>query len=141
MHVQLRRWGVLAQAFVVKNFLVVGFAVALIFALSFPLPGAFMGAIEVGPEKIRVVEFINNIMVFLISGLSLKTSDVKASLYVWPIVYGLITINFITTLVAFVMIRLPFPTAAFSEALAIFSTVPTTLGAYCAYKRIWYMQL
>jgi hypothetical protein len=42
--------------------------------------------------------------------------------------YGLITINFVTTLVAFVMIRLPFPTASFSEGLAIFCTVPTTLG-------------
>lgn len=116
------------QAFVIKNFLVVGFAAAVIVALSFPLPGRFMGSIEVGPSQIRLIEFMNNIMVFLISGLSLKTSDIKAAQYVWPILYGLVTINFITTLVAFIMMRLPFPTSSFSEGLAIFSTMPTTLG-------------
>jgi sodium/bile acid cotransporter 7 len=120
------------KKFVIENFLVVGFSAAAIVALSFPLPGMFMSSLEVGSESggtYRIIELLNNVFVFLVSGLSLKTDDLFALLKFWRLIlYGIFTINFLTTLVAFVMIRLPFPTHAFAMGFTIFSTVPTTLG-------------
>lgn len=117
------------RRFVVENFLVVGFSVAVVFSLSYPLPGQCMGSIIVGSSNIRLIQFLNNIMVFLISGLALQTINLKIVLDSgYMLMYGIVTINFITTLVAFIMIRLPFPTASYALGLAIFTTVPTTFG-------------
>lgn len=117
------------RRFVVENFLVVGFSVAVVFSLSYPLPGQYMGSIIVGSWNIRLIQFFNNIMVFLISGLALQTINAKVLFDSgYMILYGIVTINFITTLVAFIMIRLPFPTTSYALGLTIFTTVPTTLG-------------
>jgi len=117
------------RRFVVENFLVVGFSVAVVFSLSYPLPGQYMGSIIVGSWNIRLIQFLNNIIVFLISGLALQSINAKALLDSGcMLMYGILTINFITTLVAFIMIRLPFSTTSYALGLAIFATVPTTLG-------------
>lgn len=117
------------RRFVVENFLVVGFSLAVVFSLSYPLPGKYMGSIIVGSWNIHLIQFLNNIIVFLISGLALQSINAKALLDSgYMLMYGILTINFITTLVAFIMIRLPFPTTSYALGLAVFATVPTTLG-------------
>jgi len=117
------------RRFVVENFLVVGFSVAVVFSLSYPIPGQYLGSITVGSWNIQLIQFLNNIIVFLISGLALHSINAKALADSWfMLLYGIATINFITTLAAFIMIRLPFHTRSYALGLAIFTTVPTTLG-------------
>lgn len=113
----------------VDNFLLIGFTISIAIALSFPLPGAYMSAIIVGPLDIKIVQFLNNCVLFFINGLSLDVSDLKTLYHKkFYFFYGILFINFVTTLVAFIMIRLPFSTYEFAVGLAIFSIVPTTLG-------------
>ena len=120
---------------VVDNFLLVGFVVAVVLAFSVPIAGKLFYSFQTG--NFRIVEFINNCVVFLISGLTLKIEDmVKVLKHKVALLYALLTINFITTLVAFCLVRLPFSTPAFAVGLAIFSTVPTTLGVGVALTQL-----
>ena len=116
-----------AQKFGKDNFLPLGFGTAIIIALSCPLPGTYLGSIKSG--NFRLVALLNNIIVFFVSGLTLKAEemgDVFKNRY--AVIFGIFSINFLTTLLAFIMIRLPFPTENFAVGLTIFSTIPTTLG-------------
>ena len=126
---QWKTWPAKLYLWYIDNFILVGLAIAVIIALSYPLPGAYLSAISVGSLHIRIFSFIASCILFLINGLSLKTNDLR-SLYQkkYYFMYGLICINFITTLLAFVMLLLPLAPYEFSIGLAIFCTVPTTLG-------------
>ena len=66
---------------------------------------------------------------FFISGYTLKLEELKTVLqYKVPIIYALIAINFITTLLGFGFVIFPLLIDQFRIGLAIFSSVPTTLG-------------
>jgi solute carrier family 10 (sodium/bile acid cotransporter), member 7 len=119
------------QTFIVQNFLICIFIVAVIIALSYPLPGSYLAALEAGSGYflIRIIEFCNNIIIFFISGLQLKTEDIIGLKdHKYAVLYGILSINFLTSLLAFGLIELPYPTNEFAIGLAIFATVPTTLG-------------
>lgn len=119
------------QEFIIENSLICSFIVAVIISLSFPLPGTYMSMFNAqdGLIYIRIVEFCNNIIIFFISGLQLKLEDIaNLKNHKSAVGYGILTINFLTTLLAFLLLQLPFPTHEFSVGLAIFATVPTTLG-------------
>lgn len=120
---------------VIENFILVCLCVAILVAFSYPVPGSRAADIQSGNWK--VIEVINNIMVFFISGLTLKIEELKHVFKnKYMVIYGLVSINLLTTLVAFIMIFLPFPTSDFSIGLAIFSTVPTTLGVGVALTQL-----
>jgi sodium/bile acid cotransporter 7 len=53
-----------------------------------------------------------------------------------PVVYSLVTINFISTLLSFGLIHLPYLTKDFAIGLTIFCTVPTTLGVGVALTQL-----
>lgn len=115
----------------IDNFLICSYALIVIISLLYPFPGKSLSSYQVGnnPFHLTVVDYINNVLIFLISGLQLRTEDISNLWnYKTPVIYGIVTINFLTTLLAFALIRLPFPTKEFSIGLMIFATVPTTLG-------------
>jgi sodium/bile acid cotransporter 7 len=116
------------ELLVVENFLPMGLMVVATFALSYPYPGAYCSSLKSG--GIGVIEFINNIFVFLISGITLKIEELSDVIrnHKFTIIYGIATINFITTLLAFALIKIPFSTPEFAVGLTLFATVPTTLG-------------
>lgn len=115
------------KAFIISNYLPLAFLVALIIALSWPLPGKTVGSWTAG--DIRIVQAINNFMVFLVSGLTLKTDDLRSTLTHWVgVLYGLVSILALTPCLAFGAIRIPFQPHEFAVGLAIFCVVPTTLG-------------
>ena len=115
------------QTFVVENFLLFGFCVAVLFAFLYPFGGKLFYSWMAG--DFRIVELLNNCLVFFVSGLTLKIEELKQVLnYRVTILYSLATINVITTLLAFVLIRLPYLTKDFATGVVIFATVPTTLG-------------
>eukprot|EP01031_Cornospumella_fuschlensis_P036039 gene36039-43707_t len=120
---------------VVENFILLCLCLAILVAFSYPSPGSRAADIQSG--KWRIIEVTNNIMVFLLSGLTLKIEDLKHVFdNKYLVIYGLVSINLLTTLAAFVMVLLPFPTSDFSIGLAIFSTVPTTLGVGVALTQL-----
>ncbi|EFN58255.1 hypothetical protein CHLNCDRAFT_20234, partial [Chlorella variabilis] len=67
--------------------------------------------------------------VFLISGLVLRTEDIKRALSYWPgIVYGFVGILALTPFLGFALRELPLTPPEFASGLTIFAAVPTTLG-------------
>jgi len=112
---------------VTKNFLVLGFVVALIIALSFPKPGIKVAELKAGDW--RIVQALNSCLVFLISGLTLKYKDflhlMKKPL---SLIIGTLLILFVTPMLSFLVQNIPFHLNDFRTGLAIFCIVPTTLG-------------
>jgi sodium/bile acid cotransporter 7 len=116
------------SAFCLKWFLPLGFLLALIVGLSWPLPGEEVASWMIGDY--RVVQTLNVITIFVVSGLTLKTDDIKHALSREGRVaygYGVIAILFITACAAFLAVQLPFSHDEFSYGLAVFCIVPTTL--------------
>lgn len=62
-------------AFVITNFMLISFSLAAALAMAWPLPGKVVASWAVG--DVRIVQAINNFMVFLISGLTLKSDDFR----------------------------------------------------------------
>lgn len=119
-----------ARKFSIKNVLPLGFLVALIWALAWPAPGKAVAKPKV--EGFRVVQTINVVIIFLISGLTLKTDDIKTALSKEGrpgYIYGIVAILGITGCVGFVAAEIPFDVKEFSYGLAVFCVVPTTLSS------------
>ena len=84
----------------VEYFLPLCFAVAITIALAFPLPGRVVGSWSV--KDFRIVQAINNFIVFLISGLTLKTAQLRSAYRHWHgSVYGVVAILAITPCLGF----------------------------------------
>ncbi len=119
----------------VENFLLIGFCFAVIIALSYPYAGKEVYSWQVGDY--HIIELINNCVVFFISGVTLKLEEMKSVIkHNVAIIYSLVTINVITTLLSFGLIRLPFVINDFAVGLTIFATVPTTLGVGVALTQL-----
>lgn len=78
----------------------------------------------------RVVAFINSFIVFLISGLALRTDELKdifAHRGALGGLFGLVSIIGITPLMAWAVRGLPFEPKEFATGIAIFAIMPTTV--------------
>ncbi|CAM9372198.1 unnamed protein product [Ectocarpus sp. 12 AP-2014] len=118
------------QKFCTKNVLPLGFFVALVIALAWPAPGKAVAKPKV--DDYRIVQTINVIVIFIISGLTLKTDDIKEALSKegrWGYIYGVVAILGITGAVGFVAAEIPFDVDEFSYGLSVFCVVPTTLSS------------
>ncbi|CAM9474110.1 unnamed protein product [Pylaiella littoralis] len=119
-----------ARKFCLKNILPLGFLFVLIIALVWPAPGEAVAKPTV--EDFRVIQTINVVIIFLISGLTLKTDDIKEALGKegrWGYLYGIVAILGITGTVGFVVAEIPFDVKEFSYGLSVFCVVPTTLSS------------
>ena len=77
-----------------------------------------------------MVSSICVISIFILSGLGLKTDDVKTALSQGKaIFYAFVSINFMTGCMAFIMMQLPFVPQELSIGLTVFCTMPTTLSS------------
>lgn len=63
------------QAAIIEHFMLLSFTLAAALAMAWPLPGKVIAGWSVG--DIRVVQAVNNFLVFLISGLTLKSDDFR----------------------------------------------------------------
>jgi hypothetical protein len=63
------------SAFVLNNFMLLSFSLAAALAMAWPLPGRVVASWSIG--DVRVVQAVNNFLVFLISGLTLKSDDFR----------------------------------------------------------------
>ena len=104
-----------------------------------PTLGMRLEAAEVGPElrclplqigdDIHIISEINMFIVFLISGLVLKTADLKRALkFKLGVIYGFVAILGITPCLGFALRAIPLQPPEYALGLALFSAMPTTLG-------------
>ena len=111
----------------IENFILVALAIAVVLAFSIPSPGQTTSDLSTRDLK-SIVAFVNTVIVFFVSGLTLKIEDIKdLTKYRNVILFGLASINFFTTLMAFIMQRLPFSTHEYSVGLTIFQWYPQRL--------------
>lgn len=118
------------RLFCIKNVLPLGFLLVLVWALAWPAPGKAVGKPKA--EGYRVVQTINVVVIFVISGLTLKTDDIKQALGkegMGGFLYGVVAILGITASIGFVAAEIPFDVKEFSYGLAVFCVVPTTLSS------------
>ena len=114
------------QPWLLKNFLVLGFIFAITLALAWPLPGRELGTPTAG--DFPITQTICIVVIFFISGVTLKTADIKNALSAHvALVYGIVTILVITPMLGFAIVQIPFEPVQFRYGLALFSCVPTTL--------------
>ncbi len=79
---------------------------------------------------LQVVSSICIICIFILSGLGLKTDEVKTAVVQGKaIVYAFVSINFMTGCVALIMMQLPFVPQELSIGLSVFCAMPTTLSS------------
>lgn len=117
-----KRW----KPWVIKNYLVLGFVFVVTLALSWPLPGRELGTPKAG--DFPITQTICIVIIFFISGLTLKTADIKNALGAHAaLAYGIVTILLVTPMFGFALVQIPFEPVQFRYGLALFSCVPTTL--------------
>lgn len=110
--------------------------IAFVVGLTAPALGRTVSgpALSLGPlGSMRVVQSINVILIFVISGFRLKTDAMKKALkQPCGLFTGWFSILAWTPLLGFVAVRLPVGPKEFSYGLALFCCVPTTLTSGAA---------
>ncbi|GFR43181.1 hypothetical protein Agub_g4231, partial [Astrephomene gubernaculifera] len=116
------------KRFVVKQFLLLGFAVAVVFALLWPTPGNALYQFKVNGWKL--VTTINMALIFFIFGITLETSELKMAMKGYKVLLlAIVTILFVTGMTGFIFINMDFKPMEFGYGLAIFACVPTSLSS------------
>ena len=84
--------------------------------------------VSIDGNNYRVVPSILVLVIFLSSGLTLSTADIKkaAGEYIGA-AYGIVSILFVTPLRGFAALAIPFVPQEYSYGLALFTVMPTTL--------------
>ena len=114
--------------FIIENFLMIVFIIGICCALSCPSYGITASSYKVG--KFGLISLINNVSIFLVSGLTLKVEALSGmTKKLTPYFYSLFCINFLSSLSAYVLLQLPV-SKPFIIGMVIFSCVPTTLGVW-----------
>ncbi|GLC41291.1 hypothetical protein PLESTB_001078700 [Pleodorina starrii] len=118
------------KIFIVKNYLPLAFLVALAAALAWPVPGRFLANVSI-LGNVRICQVAAMVLVFLITGLQLNTSELKRALALRNlpvVVYGFVAILIATPCLGFALRSAPLDPWEFATGLAIFCVAPTTLG-------------
>lgn len=114
------------KAKLIKHFLPLGLLTALILSLAWPYPGAKLSGYKAG--EFRILQTLNVCTIFFVSGMTIKTEDVKDALKAGPsLAYGLVSILLITPLLGFLTQQVPFDPKEFRIGLTLFICMPTTL--------------
>lgn len=100
----------------------IALAFVVIFGFLVPWPGE-----EVGKAPVSTICVV---VIFFLSGVKLKTDEVKAAAQAWKaLIFGLLSILVITPLLGFALIEIPFDTNEFAIGLALFAAMPTTISS------------
>lgn len=119
----------LAYQAVCSNFLPSVLISAVLFGLALPEPGRL--ANQVGLSDWATFG------VFLLSGLALRTGELGEALEAWPsLFFGLVSVLFMTPLVATIILQVKLVPQELVTGLAIFCCVPTTLSSGVALTQI-----
>jgi sodium/bile acid cotransporter 7 len=115
-----------------KHFLVLGLLLAIIVGAAAPVLGAAISRWDLcgGLGCVGGVQTICVVVIFVITGLTLKTDEVKEALRAWPeAIYGILSILFLTPLLALVPRELSFLPREFQIGFILFCSMPTTINS------------
>jgi len=118
------------KAKVLKQCLPLGLILAVIIALSAPFLGIGASSLTIRGQNGLQIACVW--VIFIISGLTLKTDDVLAALTAWRAVgFGIVSILFITPLLAPLAGLIPLPNQPneYSLGFIIFCAMPTTINS------------
>ena len=111
-----------------KHFLPIGLLLAILLGLAVPQLGVAVASIKIG--EVGIVQTIAVCLIFIISGLTLKTDDILKAIRAWQATtYGILSINFLTPLLALVTTQLDFLPREFQFGFLLFCTMPTTINS------------
>lgn len=103
------------------------FAIVILISLTAPAPGQAIAKPVIGDYK--VVQTVNTCIIFILSGISLNSSEIKRALQAWEgCIYAFIVILFITPLIGFIVINIPFSPEEFALGFAVFCCTPTSVS-------------
>lgn len=123
------------RKFLVDNHLIIFLCLAFLIGLSVPEMGRWVSKPSLHVKllgDVRCVGFANVFVIFLISGLRLKTDAMLSSLRSpLALLLGIILIIFVTPCVGFITVRLPIQ-KELRHGFTLFSSVPTTLASGAA---------
>lgn len=112
-----RSWKTLA----IKWYLPVGLICVLVFGIVWPAPGDAL--VDTPLQSVGIM------IIFTITGLKLDTGQIKSVGSAWkPALVGLISILFVTPLLALPVQELPLQPPQFATGLALFACMPTTIS-------------
>lgn len=108
--------------FLRRQLLPVGLVTVALIGLVWPEPGRWMATLP--------TQYVAVSIIFLISGLLLRTDEIRAALSAWPAtLWGIAAILFITPAIgAFIALQAPLDDS-FRLGLALFCCMPTTLSS------------
>lgn len=107
----------------VANFLPISLVLLTIFGAVYPDPGRYMN--DETPANIICI-----VIIFLITGIKLKTAEIKNAIGAWRSwVFGSISILFITPILALGLIHLPLAPDDLSFGFALLANMPTTISS------------
>lgn len=115
----------------IDQFLLISYFVAALIALTWPTPGKAVLSLDfsVNGRNYQVIKTLNIMIVFLISGLMLKTDDIKAALkHKLGVLFGFLSTLALTPCLGFAFREIPLTPAAYTAGLTLTTAVPQTLG-------------
>jgi solute carrier family 10 (sodium/bile acid cotransporter), member 7 len=96
--------------------------------MAWPVPGEAVASVEIDGNS--VFQNLAIIVIFFITGICLRTEEVKDAIRQWVAsVTGIILILLVTPTFAFAVNAIPFSPEAYAYGLAIFCLVPTTIAS------------
>ena len=117
------------QKLLLKYHLPLWLFVGVALGWSIPIIGSTWSNIIQKNDYVKMSN-INVFLIFFLSGLKLKTGDIKKAVGEWKgALYGSLMILGITPLLGVLMIEIPFAVRELSYGLGIFCSVPTTLSS------------
>lgn len=117
------------QKLLLKYHLPLWLFIGVAFGWSVPAVGTAWSGVITKNEYIKMSN-INVFLIFFLSGLKLKTDDVKKAIHEWKgAAYGCFMILILTPMLGVLMVEIPFVVRELSYGLGVFCTVPTTLSS------------
>mmetsp|Transcript_13658 Transcript_13658/g.16553 ORF Transcript_13658/g.16553 Transcript_13658/m.16553 type:complete len:419 (+) Transcript_13658:150-1406(+) len=126
------------KKFLLKWHLPMMLVTGLLIGYLFPPPGEFLGEADLGGIcfsnlDICVYGSVSSLcitFIFVMSGMKLKTAEIKRALRTWkPALFGFVSILFITPCVSLVIVRVNYSIPEFAAGLALFFAQATTLSS------------
>lgn len=119
----MKRWLGIAFSFFLQHNLPLGLLIGVIFGALVPQPGQWLGGLPIAINSLSVF------IIFIVQGLKLSTSEVKEALSSGrACLFGAISILFITSLLALVLVAIPYSSPDFAIGFGMFAVMPTTIS-------------
>jgi sodium/bile acid cotransporter 7 len=114
-----------ALKFLISYHLIVGLFLGVVIGYVWPPPGKALGSIE----TVRVSQ-VCIVLIFLISGLKLKTAEMMKAIRTPKVVLlGIVSIMGVTPMLGWALVNLKLQYEEFTTGLTMFAIVPTTISS------------